>query len=550
MPPLLALVLSLGFSFVLLRRESKHHPEVSSAVWIPCIWLLILGSRPVSSWLSLGTPLPDSVSLEEGSPTDRLALLALMVMAFIVLVRRRIAWGQVFANNPWLFVFFAYCALSVLWSDFPGVAFKRWLKAFADPLMALVLATERHRAAAVATVLRRCAFLLLPLSIVFIKYYPRLGRQIDPWSGFTSYSGVGTTKNMLGYLLFSFGLLFVCTLVTKKDTDTHNPARRLEMGISVIFLVMIAYLYQMSDSKTSLLALLGACALVLGLATAFVRRNFGAIMVTTVVTVALLQVYFDFYGLVAAGAGRDTTLTGRTDIWAAVLAMDVDPLVGVGFQSFWLGDRLSILWARFPLFRPVQAHNGYIEMYLNLGWIGLCIFGGFLLATYRSARESLAPAGVLGRTHADDILAKFGVAYLTALVLYNVTEATFKPLNFLFIILLMVTIRYTQRQESAIRATATQRVESEASFGSMAGPRTAFRWQPTRRLTDSSGLRTDGSGLRGTKRTRPRFDRREVRDVEEEKSGAESMNGRIAGRHLPGHVSRLPPAEPNRRSRR
>ena len=147
MPPLLALVLSLGFSFVLLRRESKNHPEVSSAVWIPCIWLLILGSRPVSSWLSLGTPLPDAVSLEEGSPTDRIFILVLMVMAFIVLVRRRIAWGQVFANNPWLFVFFAYCALSVLWSDFPGVSFKRWLKAFADPLMALVLATERHRAA-------------------------------------------------------------------------------------------------------------------------------------------------------------------------------------------------------------------------------------------------------------------------------------------------------------------------------------------------------------------------------------------------------------------
>ena len=56
MPPQIALFLSLGFSSVLVWRELKQHPEVSKAVWIPCFWLLILGSRSVSQWLNLSPP--------------------------------------------------------------------------------------------------------------------------------------------------------------------------------------------------------------------------------------------------------------------------------------------------------------------------------------------------------------------------------------------------------------------------------------------------------------------------------------------------------------
>ena len=66
--------------------------------------------------------------------------------------------------------------LSLLWSDYPFVGFKRWFKSLGDPLMALVIVSERYPAAALTSVLRRCAFLLLPLSVVFIKYFPALGR--------------------------------------------------------------------------------------------------------------------------------------------------------------------------------------------------------------------------------------------------------------------------------------------------------------------------------------------------------------------------------------
>jgi exopolysaccharide production protein ExoQ len=73
-------------------------------------------------------------------------------------------------------------------------------------------------------------------------------------------------------------------------------------------------------------------------------------------------------GSVFQALGRNSTLTGRTDIWAAVLPMARNPLVGAGFESFWLSpsvhQRLADLFPGLPL---NEAHNGYIEVYLELG---------------------------------------------------------------------------------------------------------------------------------------------------------------------------------------
>src|SRR5712691_958017 len=142
MPPILALALTLLFIAFLFRRECSQEYKPSPALWIPCIWLMILGSRGVSQWLNLGPPLQSSDDLLEGSPIDRAVFLLLIVAGLVVLWRRHISWSEVFCNNVWLTLFFLYCALSILWSDVPFVASKRWLKALGDPMMALIILTE------------------------------------------------------------------------------------------------------------------------------------------------------------------------------------------------------------------------------------------------------------------------------------------------------------------------------------------------------------------------------------------------------------------------
>src|SRR5262249_18406741 len=115
---------------------------------------------------------------------------------------------------------------------------------------------------------------------------------------------------------------------------------------------------------------------------------------------------------VTATLGRDTTMTGRTDLWDAVLPLNPNPLLGAGYESFWLGDRLKALWTRF-WWQPNQAHNGYLEVYLNLGLLGLLLVGVFLLTSYQRIWR---PTNAVG-------FASLSLAIWTITLLHNVTEA-------------------------------------------------------------------------------------------------------------------------------
>src|SRR5207237_978175 len=72
--------------------------------------------------------------------------------------------------------------------------------------------------------------------------------------------------------------------------------------------------------------------------------------------------------------GRDATLTGRTDIWAGLLPdLMRQPIFGYGFSGFWTVTRISE-------HEIGQAHNGYLEVCLQLGFVGFLLTGMFLLS--------------------------------------------------------------------------------------------------------------------------------------------------------------------------
>ena len=129
----------------------------------------------------------------------------------------------------------------------------------------------------------------------------------------------------------------------------------------------------------------------------------------------VLALGFGVNAQLAGAVGRDPTLTDRTKIWHLLLSLHTDPILGTGYESFWLGPRLVTIWRRFG---PInEAHNGYLEVYLNLGLIGLSLLIGFLIASYRTICRRLKPFSSLG---------SLALALWTILLLYNVSEAAFK----------------------------------------------------------------------------------------------------------------------------
>ena len=221
MPPLLALLSVSGFIVAMLIADSRRKPEVSFSLWVPLAWFLILASRPVALWLHPGTVSLDA-GVEDGSSVDRAVLLFLMLAAVIILLRRGLNWPQSVKQNAWIFLFLAYCGLSIVWSDFPAIAFKRWIRAIGSLTMILVVLSEREPLAAMATLARRCAYILVPLSIVLMKYYRDLSVGYNPWTGQEVLVGVTTDKNALGRLCLISGLFALWELTGAKNDEDRS----------------------------------------------------------------------------------------------------------------------------------------------------------------------------------------------------------------------------------------------------------------------------------------------------------------------------------------
>src|SRR6266436_6632879 len=128
MQPQIALLVCSLFVFGILIIDSKRKQNVSLALWIPLIWLVTVASRPITLWLN-SSPIAFGANIEEGSFIDRTLLIVLMIIAVFILHKRKLHWTLWLRENPWLFLFFLYCGISVVWSDFSGVALKRWFRA-------------------------------------------------------------------------------------------------------------------------------------------------------------------------------------------------------------------------------------------------------------------------------------------------------------------------------------------------------------------------------------------------------------------------------------
>src|SRR5256885_4031983 len=129
LPSSVALAITIGFVWYLFRRDIRERPAVTGALWIPLLWLLMTCSRPVSDWLRLfGFPMFGPPSLEERSPLDACLHFGLIVAGLYVLNNRQFDFGEFIRKNGWILACLLYCFVAIIWTDFPFVAFNRWIK--------------------------------------------------------------------------------------------------------------------------------------------------------------------------------------------------------------------------------------------------------------------------------------------------------------------------------------------------------------------------------------------------------------------------------------
>ena len=116
------------------------------------------------------------------------------------------------------------------------------------------------------------------------------------------------------------------------------------------------------------------------------------------------------------------TFTGRTDLWTDILtiASRHSPL-GVGFGALWNVPDESTLyplkkWSETaPSWRPGQGHNGYLDVYAELGLTGVLLVAGVVAVAFRKAWPLLST---------DYEVASIRLTFLSAILLDNLTESS------------------------------------------------------------------------------------------------------------------------------
>ena len=390
------------------------------ATLLPLYWLFLAATRGVAFWL----PPARMVVIEDytaGNPVERLVFSALILLAGLALLKRRERLLPLLRTNAFLVLLFLFIGLSAAWSQFPYVSLKRFVRVSGSLLMALVVLTEEDPGRAVRDLLLLFFSITLSLSLLYIHAFPRLGIRVDE-NGFHSWVGLSYTKNNLGQLAHMAALFSLWALLERRTAGRPWLAAGL--------LASALYLLAGSGSMTSTGAFLLGAGLLLLLrgGRAVIQRTTAFLVLLILLLATALPLASDLLlrrSLLQAavtGSGRDLTFSGRTAIWEAVLEYILRrPAVGYGYGSFWLGDLGSDLWARF-VWHPNQAHNGYLDILVDLGAAGLALFGLFLLRSFRRVAAGL-------RT--DYAFTSLALAALVSICFANLFESSFIRLNHL-----------------------------------------------------------------------------------------------------------------------
>lgn len=417
----------------LIYLDRDRSARVSNAIWLPVSWLWIVGSRPVSAWLGMSSTSQSFESQVDGSPLDALIFALLLAGGLYVLNKRKNRTSALLRANLPIVIYFAYCLISILWAPLSGIAAKRWIKAIGDLVMVLVIVTEMDPAAALRRLFARVGFLLLPVSVLLIRYSD-WGRGYDP-AGIPMNIGVATNKNSLGLIAFllSLGALWSFFHIFRENRS-HNRTRTRRLVAHGVLFAFGAAVLSMAHSATSVACLILGSVLVLATQLPLIKRNPAAVHALVVVLLlsGVLAMAFGGEKGVVGALGRDTTFTGRTEIWRAVIPLCPNPIIGAGFENFWIGPSHDNLVHNLTNWWNVanlnEAHDGYVEVYLNLGLVGVALILVILITSYQSAAASF---------RRDPETGALMLAIVATATIYNVTEAGFRLLTPIWIFLLL-----------------------------------------------------------------------------------------------------------------
>lgn len=330
--------------------------------------LMLYSGGPLNVILSGGFSQGErEVAPSDFTLTRSLFLLTYGVFSLLLLLR----WEKVLTvlrRDRTISVLVGLVMASVLWSDFPAISLKESIALIGTTLFGLYLAT-RYSPRQQLQLLGWTFAVIVGLSFMYAIAIPKYGIMGGVHAG--AWRGIYTHKNALGQMMTLGSIVFLLLLLRDQ---TYRWAKAL--GLMSSFLLVI-----LSTSKGSLLNFLAMfTAFCVCQIFRFDYRLLGIALIGIVIISSTLSlgIISNLETLVIDVLGKDLTFTGRTTLWTVVLEMiQQRPLLGYGYDAFWQGSESASLtvWLREGWPAP-HSHNGFLDVALQLGWLGL---GAFLM---------------------------------------------------------------------------------------------------------------------------------------------------------------------------
>ncbi len=366
---------------------------------------------------------------------------SILVVSSVFLVLRWQTFLHVLPKGGFLWLFFGLCMLSISWSIYPGLTFKGIIKSLLQISVFGLYFTSRFSPKDQLHIIAAAMGITVISNLFYVFAMPSVGRHVgDKFAG--AWKGFYANKNEFsGSMLWA---LVVFYLLSFKNTN-RIVARLARVGLFLCPMLVI-----LSTSKTALVLFIFWYFSI----TMWQRYRWQGGKTILALDLATLSSFVFIGGIISnwvalvSGLGKDPTMSGRTDIWVAVVdQINQKPFFGYGFSAFWtkanpaaqhIGDTL------FPGFYTYHSHNGFLDILLDSGWLGLGLFLAGFISTWALALKYAYKA--------QSPEESWPLAVMLLVTSYNITESSFMTdnINWLFYVLAYLSMRIWPHEATAI----------------------------------------------------------------------------------------------------
>ncbi len=340
----------------------------------------------------------------DGDPRAQVCLALCYLAVFVIAVAHARWTAWVVRRNPAIVALLAVTFLSALWAEMPDLVVRRAIAVAGTTLFGLVVAIrltfpEQLKLFRWAT--RAAAAMCLGVLILS----PSAAFSSGPEGG--ALRGIFNHKNHLGAAM---ALGFLIEWFFPETTRKAKLVRGFSLTVYFALLVF-------SNSMTSIVAFGTTFLAVYSFRFLYSRLKLPLPLLFTIVLLGA-GVAVGIESTAVQLLGRSSDLTGRTELWSFTLNMIAKhPLLGFGYSGFWMGASEDSQSVQTLLgWTPVYSHNGYLEIVLSLGLVGLLLV---LVIVGTGIKRVLDRARV-----SDSIQEMWPIAFFTFFLVHNLAECT------------------------------------------------------------------------------------------------------------------------------